>query len=96
MRHKLLGKYWNIEFVSPSKLQRDKKTQGDCDSPTAKNKTIRISNKLTPKKEMEVIIHEALHACDWYKDEEWVETAAEDIARLLWKLGFTKSKDVDR
>ena len=33
-----------------------------------------------------VLIHEALHACDWDKNEEKVEQTAEDLGGLIWKF----------
>ena len=103
MKHRLLKKIWDVIFVPPSRLKGKTKkangktvpeeVRGDCDDPATKNKRIRISNKLPPREELEVIIHECLHACDWHKDEEsWIEPVADDIARLLWKLGWRKQK----
>lgn len=99
MRTKLFHRIWDVIFVPRAQLKGKKKARanvldeddrGDCDSPDTKNKKIRIANDLPPQEELEVIIHEALHACDWYKDEEWVELTAEDIARLLTKLGYRR------
>ena len=99
MKSKLLHKIWDVVFVTRKNLQGRKKAKansldeddrGDCDHPGTKNKKIRIATDLPPMEELEVTIHEALHACDWYKDEEWVETVADDIARLLWKLGYRR------
>ena len=105
MKHRILNKIYEVLFVPPSKLKDYKKAKrangktvveearGDCDPPTAKNKTIRISNKLPEREELEVTIHECLHAADWHKDEvSWIEPVADDIARLLWKLGWRKAK----
>jgi len=100
MKARILNKIWQVMFVSPSLLKGKKKhansksitedARGDCDAPTTKNKTIRISNSLLPQEELEVTIHEALHAADWYKDEEWITPVADDIARLLYNLGWRK------
>lgn len=54
----------------------------------AEEKTIRIADNLRGKELMDTVIHEMLHAADYYKDEEWVEKVASDITRLLWRLGF--------
>jgi len=64
--------------------------RGDCDPPETKGKKIRIAKDLSPQEELEVVIHESLHAADWYKDEEWVEVVAKDISNLLWRIGWRK------
>lgn len=63
---------------------------GHCDAPetTGKKITIRRSLLKRPRRLMEVLIHEGLHASDWSKDEAWIEATAEDLARLLWGMGF--------
>lgn len=62
---------------------------GDCDNPQAKRPTIRIGNKAFSKAPLllDVLIHEALHACFWDLKEEAIADAAEDIAVLLIALG---------
>jgi hypothetical protein len=83
MRIKIGNKYWKLIFV-----ELDEETGGECDSPDTNGKEIRIATDLGNQEELEVIIHEMLHAADWSKDEEWVEVIADDIARTLWKLGW--------
>lgn len=87
MRIKVGNKYWNLIFT-----ELDEETGGECDSPDTNGKEIRIATDLTKQDELEIIIHELLHAADWSKDEEWVEVIADDIARTLWKLGW-KNED---
>jgi len=89
MRVKILDKIWTLVFV-PRKILIESKW-GDCDSPNTRHKKIRIAANLPPKEELETVLHEALHAADWYKDEEWVEIVARDLTRLLWRLGWRKS-----
>jgi hypothetical protein len=86
MRVKVGNKYWNLLFT-----ELDEETGGECDSPDTNGKQIRIATDLKKQDELEVIIHELLHAADWSKDEEWVEVIADDIARILWKLGWRDS-----
>ncbi len=86
MRVKVGNKYWNLLFT-----ELDEETGGECDSPDTNGKQIRIATDLKKQDELEVIIHELLHAADWSKDEEWVEVIADDIARVLWKLGWRDS-----
>lgn len=40
---------------------------------------------------MEVFIHEALHASYWDLDEEAINEAGRDIARMLYRLGYRRS-----
>ena len=71
-------------------------TDGECDSPGKARKEIRIRNSLNrpdrQKRLMEVAIHESLHALHWGLDEGIVESGAEDIAALLWKLGYRRTE----
>ncbi len=104
MKVKILHKIWTLLFVprggiltekratGTSKRGLDVADDGNCDPPDLKGKKIRIADNLEPKVELEVIIHECLHAADWYKDEEWVRIAAEDISRVLWRLGWRNPK----
>ena len=82
------GKRWDMVFASTPGCD------GECDPPTKKKKQIRLHSRLKrdPRRLLEVIIHECLHAADWSKAEEWVEPTAEDIARALWKAGFRLSE----
>jgi hypothetical protein len=40
---------------------------------------------------MEVFIHEALHAAYWDIDEDAINEAGRDIARMLHRLGYRRS-----
>jgi hypothetical protein len=92
MRVKLLGKFWNLVYGDPG---RD--ADGKCSPPDLPNKTITIRKSLTKERELEILIHEMLHAVDWHKDEEhFIQPAAEDIARVLWKLGYRRNKDAEK
>lgn len=82
---KLLGKRYSLK--RPVYL---KKNWGDCDAPTAPRKAIRVIRGLQGKKELDTLIHEMLHACDWEKSEKWVSNTATDIARVLYSLGYRK------
>tara|TARA_R110002020_G_scaffold249581_1_gene463517 strand:+ start:1486 stop:1764 length:279 start_codon:yes stop_codon:yes gene_type:complete len=85
MRIKVCGKYWELLFAD-----LDEETRGECDSPDTPKKQIRICNSVKGEEELEVLLHELLHAADWSKDEEWVEDASYDLAHILWKLGWKK------
>lgn len=87
MRVKILGKFWTLRFV-PTLGTVEHPLRGDCASPSTKNKSIRVLSGLRGEERLEVLIHEMLHAADWYRDEEWVGEVASDIARAVTKLGY--------
>lgn len=91
MRITLNGKRWLFRRVAG--LAKATKNIGECDAPSLPNKEIRIDDSLQDEKELEIILHECLHAVDWSKDESWVATTAEDVARALWKLGYRKQTE---
>lgn len=64
--------------------------RGHCDPPAWSGKTIVVDSRLAGEEELEVTIHEALHAASWDLAEECVVETANDIARLLWRLGYRK------
>ncbi len=70
-------------------------TAGECDDPAAPGKQIWISKGLGEACTLEAIVHEALHAADREKREEWDEQVARDIARLPWRLGHRRKTGVD-
>lgn len=55
----------------------------------AKN-TIEIDPNLWPRKELEVLVHEALHLADWPMSEQKVKYRAKYISDVLWRVGFRK------
>lgn len=61
---------------------------GQTDDPASPKPQIRIRTGLP--NEMEIVIHEALHACFWDLSEESVAEAAKDIAGLMAKLGYER------
>lgn len=89
MRIRLLDKGWELRF---EKLPSD--TDGECVPPHRKRTVLRVDCDLTGKDKLETILHEMLHAVDWYKDEEaWVKPVAEQMARALWRLGYRGPDD---
>lgn len=93
MRIRMLGRIWWLMRVSKKKLRRG--TCGDCDPPNKPKKAIRLQEDLVPEEELRVLIHEFLHACAWWADEDWVHRSSTDIASALWRLGWRKG-DEDR
>jgi hypothetical protein len=71
---------------------------GSCDPPPVptmarKQRFILIAEGLTPERELDVFIHEMLHAAVWDLDETAVAETATDIARALCQFyEFTKPK----
>lgn len=89
--HIFRGKRYKVCFSK----QKSSVIDGTCDAPDTKNKTICITKGLSPDKEMEIIIHESLHACLWDLDEVVIEETASDIAKLLIRFGYIrKERDV--
>lgn len=86
MQLTILGKRW--QYLQVSKVDR-KESRGECDPPDQTNKAIRVLKRLSGEERMEVAIHEMVHAAGWHIDEKFVEQFAADVARNLFKLGFT-------
>ena len=64
---------------------------GLCENPKGEKKPqIRVSCEPFTKKELETLIHEALHACVFAKSEDVVEETARDLFRFLWRLGYRR------
>lgn len=92
---KLLGKRWRLKFEPIGRHRTDdgRRLDGWCDPPTQTRKAIYIDSRLNGERELDVLIHEMLHACDWAKDEEYIAEQASDMARVLWKLGYRRLND---
>jgi len=84
MRVTLCGKRWELKFTKLTDCR------GECDSPTTPNKEIRIDKRLRGEEELEVLIHEAMHAIDWRADEYHVHCAAVGLAKMLYNLGYRR------
>ena len=88
MKIRLLDRVWRLLWVK----KLDRGDGGTCDQPDARQKAIRILADLEPREELRLLIHESLHACHWWADEEWVDSVSDDIARLLWRCGWRPTK----
>lgn len=84
----MLGKKYALKRISYLGDAR-----GDCDPPDAPNKCIRIASGLKGKEELEVLIHECMHAAQWHLDEEFVEKISLDLANVLWRFGWRKEEN---
>ncbi len=95
MRIKILGRWWGLRWTRQMQhrqaaAHRGQVIYGECDPPTISKKEIRIRTGLSDETEMEILIHEMLHAANWHIDEEFVAKFAEDAARALTRVGFKK------
>ena len=71
-----------------------RKNRGSCDHPGKKSPEILIDKRLKGVEELEVSIHEMLHALAFKMfDEEWVFDSAIDLAKALYELGWRKGED---
>lgn len=50
------------------------------------------TSAMSERQILTVLIHEALHACNWDKSEKVVERTSKDISSFLWRLGFRRGK----
>lgn len=63
---------------------------GSCDPPQKAKPTIFVAVKPHTRKELEILLHESLHASCWAKSEDLVTQTAADLVRLLWRLGYRR------
>ena len=71
-----------------------------CDRPKSPDRAeypaIRMPNGLDcgdgrkARADLIVLLHECLHASEWSTSEKAVDRTAEDIGKLLWRLGFRR------
>ena len=83
---RILGKRWNLRFT-PLKINR-----GECDAPATPRKQIRIDSRLQDQEQLEVILHELMHAANWSLDEDHITATGKDFAAILWRLGYRKTE----
>ena len=85
MRIRLRDKYFRLDF---ERLPPD--ADGLCDF---HGRYIKVRKSLRGERQLEVIIHELLHGCHWDLDEQAITETAEDLARVLYRLGYRKSTE---
>jgi hypothetical protein len=83
MRVRIRGRYFKMTF---ERLPRTH--DGICNYA---DRQVKIRKTLRGERQLEVIIHELLHAAHWDLDETAVTETAEDLARILWRLGYRRS-----
>lgn len=77
------GKRWKIKQAAPSKSW--------CWNPKIKRE-IHMPTHGDTLDDLQVILHEVLHASSWDLSEEAVDAASAAQARILWKLGWRKEE----
>ena len=90
MEHRVIvnGKQWIMSFSRDLPEGED----GSCDHPSVKGKKIKVRKSLPQHLELEVIIHELLHAASFeVLAEEFVDETSESIGQILWRLGWRKT-----
>lgn len=96
MKLRLMGKVYSLFYHDkpiPRGLNKRAVYAGFCEPPWRKKPRIVIRTNMKEKQELETLIHEMLHACDFAKTEWWIEEAGHDIATALWKLGWRKNEE---
>ena len=101
MRVRILGRYWTCSFTPLRRQRFDGHYVDGLTDATAR--TIQIESRLKGQRELEAIIHEFIHACDQCCDasvpfihsEEYVTAQANDLTRLLWRLGYRRHGNTD-
>lgn len=82
MRIRIRKRWW--------KLLRGRMSHEDDGQCYPASREIIIRSNLRGERELDVLIHELLHASYGDLDEGAVEEAASDIARVLWREGYRK------
>ena len=91
MRVRLGGKYWHLRF-SPN--LRD---YGNMEDPgCAAGRILRVATWQTEQERMDTTLHEAIHACLPSLDEKAVTDLANDLSRLMWRLGYRRVDPIDK
>ena len=93
MRVKILGKYYNLKFVTflgHNDSQKEEEILGKCSDPNEVDRQILIKKGLSPKLELDVTCHEAFHGFLWNYDEAFIDQFGTEFSEILWKLGYRR------
>lgn len=82
---KIGGKIWNF-ILTEEHEELGNADNGSCDNPDRVGKRIVVRDGLSQKKELDIFIHEMLHAAIWVADESWVEKTAQEMAHVLYDV----------
>lgn len=83
-KHKFRGKSYTL-------IECESDSGGECSDPNDSPREMIIPLEGESSYDLEVLIHESLHACIWDLCETPVREISNDIATLLWKLGWRKT-----
>lgn len=88
-KHKFNDKTYHIVWRKP------RGNEGICSPPTQEpqSRSIFVNPRLNAKDFMEIILHEGMHAEQWYLDEDTVQRIALNLSDLLWKCGYRLTDD---
>ena len=82
MKFTVRGEEWVLRQTA-----RLKKAWGVCDTGL---RTITLYSKMRPKKELEILMHEAGHAFFPDADDSVIKQFGKDLSELLWKRGYRR------
>jgi len=83
------GIRYEIYFRKPNRAHYGK-ADGYCHDPEENDPRIYINPHLTPKSELNTIIHELGHAFFWDKPEKEIYKYANAVAAFLYRQGWRK------
>lgn len=86
----ILGRRWRLKRP---RIRGD--YVGWCDDPST-GRDILIDRRLSGLAELDTAIHEILHAAAPWLRESFVRSAATQIARSLWELGYRRVGEGDK
>jgi len=93
MRIKILGKYWNLRFVTNLGLNENgEEYLGHTDHPDTPNKAIKVKLGQSTEEEFDTILHECIHVLFPQADEDFVHQSSNDLTRLMFKRYDIKKK----
>jgi hypothetical protein len=85
MRVRLGGRYWELRFVP------NLRNAGEVDfGMNLESRIIRVRLGQSAEDMLDTIVHEALHASRPELDEDAVTKTANDVSRLLYRLGYRR------
>lgn len=94
LRRTFSGIRYVLRFVPQRELQKhadeSEELFGLCDSHEAEHPKLLIRRGLAPSKELEILIHEMLHAEFPVLSEEAVDRAGKELSGALWALGYRR------
>jgi len=87
------GTRYEIRFRKPNTAHFGK-ADGYCDDPEESAPRIYVNPYLTPKSELNTIIHEMAHAFFWDKPEKEIYKYANTVAAFLYRQGWRKNVEL--